>query len=70
MEKLRDFYYDKHMSEQVYQFFMQNLNEKALSDVYSGKDTDGYKKAKEAIENAFNELNRKYAEKKKTDSKR
>ena len=65
---LNQFYNDEKTREAVKEFFFEQLDKLALEQVYEGKDTQGVKTAKEAIERSFIELRELYEKKKQVNN--
>jgi hypothetical protein len=57
MSKLKQFYDDKALQLEWANFITQTLDEEVLLRTYAGKDTTGYKQARDIIAKSFGKLN-------------
>jgi hypothetical protein len=57
MKALKAFFEDKAAQKEWAEFIMDTLNEEALLRVYSGKNTDALKEARDIISKSFKKLN-------------
>lgn len=56
MGNLHDFYLNEGMREEVRQYLLKFLTEKAIEKVFAQEDTKAIAEAKEVIDEAFNNL--------------
>jgi len=64
MNPLHKFYIDKEVYNEVKKYLIEHLKEVTIERAFEGKDTTGIKEAKIAVDNAFNQLERQFGEKK------
>ena len=62
---MRDFYFNKELREGVHNYLIDFLKERAIKDVFSGQDVTPVAKAKNIIDDAFENLEIMYAPKHK-----
>jgi hypothetical protein len=67
MDKLHEFYLDKHMQEAVKEALLQELDRTILSKVYSEDDVSGANMAKQSIEGGFKRINDTFTKEKQKD---
>lgn len=67
MNPLHRFYTDKEMYNEVKKYLIEHLKEVAIENAFKGTDTTGIKEAKIAVDNAFNQLEKEFGEKKKVE---
>jgi hypothetical protein len=60
MDLLAKFNADTHTKEAVKEYMLNQLTKRAISDVFSGKETAGYVEAKKAIMDTFTQLEVEY----------
>lgn len=65
MNALHRFFQDKEIHDGVKTFLLEHLKQVAVDKAFEGSDTTGIKEAKLAIDNAFNQLEKEFGEKKK-----
>jgi len=65
MNALHRFFQDKELHDGVKAFLLEHLKQVAVNKAFAGSDTNGIKEAKLAIDNAFNQLEKDFGEKKK-----
>lgn len=63
--RLKEFYTDKEMREEVYAFLVKFLELKAIEKVFDRENTDGVAEAKEMIDGAFEQLDAEFSPKAK-----
>lgn len=66
MELLKKFYHDIHTRDAVKEHITDFITEEAVDAVFKGKDTSAFKKAKDLLDAAFQDLEQQYGEKTKS----
>lgn len=66
MHILHKFYIDQEMRETVKEFFLNQLKEITVKKAFNGESTEGILEAKNALQNAFKQLEDTYGPKKET----
>ena len=62
--RLKQFYDDEGMREEVKHFFFEQLDNYALEELYKGEDIQGFKEAKRLVRRAFTKLDFMYGNRK------
>jgi len=60
MNQLHQFYINQEMREAVKEFLFNHLKEITINKAFAGESTDGIVEAKNALSNAFKQLDDKY----------
>lgn len=66
MNILHQFYLQQEMREAVKEFIINHLKELTINKAFAGESTDGISEAKNALQNAFKQLDDTYGVKKET----
>ena len=69
MDKLKEFYRDKQMMNDVSKHFFDFLSKEIVREAFKGNNTSEYKKVKDIINKGFAELDILFADKKKPKNK-
>ncbi len=63
--KIKEFYHDKEMRNDVYKYFMTFLEMKAVEKVFEREETIAIAEAKDMIDGAFEQMDAEFAPKPK-----
>ena len=63
MNILNKFYLEQEMKEAVKEFIISHLKEITINKAFNGEPTNGIQEAKNALQNAFKQLDDKYSAK-------